>query len=100
MARRKKIAFITGITGQDGAYLARHLVEHDYEVHGLVKRSSVDNTSRLYYFYPPIINEITLHTGDLNEWETTLRILKKVKLDEMPNYILKNINKYKSWLDI
>tara|TARA_R100000655_G_C2980896_1_gene191807 strand:- start:179 stop:1237 length:1059 start_codon:yes stop_codon:yes gene_type:complete len=83
--KRKKIAFITGITGQDGAYLAQHLLFCNYEVHGLVKRSSVDNTSRLYHFYPPIINEITLHTGDLNEWETTLRILREVKPDEIYN---------------
>jgi|TARA_R110002033_G_scaffold154077_3_gene190531 GDPmannose 4,6-dehydratase len=81
----KKVAFITGVTGQDGAYLAQYLVEHDYEVHGLVRRSSVDNTSRLYHFYPPIITEITLHTGDLNEWETIQRILREVKPDEIYN---------------
>ena len=45
--KRKKIAFITGITGQDGSYLAKHLLLNNYEVHGLIRRSSVDNTYRL-----------------------------------------------------
>lgn len=79
----KKVAFITGITGQDGAYLARFLLLNNYEVHGLVKRSSVDNTYRLEYF--DIMDKITLHTGDLNEWETTLRILREVQPDEIYN---------------
>ena len=56
-----KVALITGITGQDGSYLAELLLEKGYEVHGIVRRSSLINTHRIDHIYP----QLKLHYGDL-----------------------------------
>ena len=58
-----QIALITGITGQDGSYLAEFLLEKGYEVHGIVRRSSLINTHRIDHIY----DQITLHYGDLTD---------------------------------
>ena len=77
----KKKALITGITGQDGSYLAEFLLEKNYEVHGIVRRASITNTSRIDH----IINNITLHDGDLSDSSSLIRIIGEIKPDEVYN---------------
>ena len=60
-----KKALITGITGQDGSYLAEFLLEKGYEVHGIVRRASISNTARIDHLIEK--NAITLHDGDLTD---------------------------------
>ena len=76
-----KKALITGITGQDGSYLAEFLLEKGYEVHGIVRRSSVSNTERIDH----IIDKIILHDGDLSDSSSIIRIIGEVKPDEIYN---------------
>lgn len=70
----RKKAFITGITGQDGSYLAEFLLQKGYEVHGLVRRSSVENTSRIKELIQS--KEITLHEGDMTDACGLLQIIR------------------------
>lgn len=81
-AMRKK-AFITGITGQDGSYLAEFLLQKGYEVHGLVRRSSVENTSRIKELIQS--KEITLHEGDMTDACGLLQIIRAIDPDEIYN---------------
>jgi len=76
-----KKALITGITGQDGSYLAEFLVEKGYEVHGIVRRSSLPNTDRL----KKVIDKVTLHDGDLTDSTSLIRIIRSVEPDEIYN---------------
>ena len=76
-----KIALITGITGQDGSYLAELLLEKGYEVHGIVRRSSLINTYRI----DGIFDLLNLHYGDLNDSTNLVRIIQKVQPDEIYN---------------
>ena len=76
-----KIALITGITGQDGSYLAELLLEKGYEVHGIVRRSSLINTDRIDH----IFKKISLHYGDLTDSSNLARIIKEVNPDEIYN---------------
>ena len=78
-----KIAFITGVTGQDGAYLAELLLDKGYEVHALRRRTSVDNTVRVR----GILNHPNLHThyGDLTDASGLLRLFSKIQPDEVYN---------------
>ena len=76
-----KVALITGITGQDGSYLAELLLEKGYEVHGIVRRSSLINTRRIDHIY----NEIKLHYGDLTDSTNLVRIIQLVQPDEIYN---------------
>ncbi len=78
-----KRAFITGITGQDGSYLAEFLLEKGYDVHGLVRRSSVSNTGRIDHLLAE--NRITLHEGDLTDSSSIIRIVGQVRPDEIYN---------------
>ncbi len=81
-----KKALITGITGQDGSYLAELLLEKGYEVHGIIRRSSSFNTSRIDHLYddPHIRNaDLHLHYGDLSDSSNLNRILEKVRPDEI-----------------
>lgn len=81
-----KKALITGITGQDGSYLAELLLEKGYEVHGIIRRSSSFNTSRIDHLYTdPHIYQSTLflHHGDLSDGHTIPHLLNKVKPDEL-----------------
>ena len=82
-----KIALITGITGQDGAYLARLLLDKGYEVHGVKRRSSSFNTGRLTDIYkdPHLGSSFRLHHGDLNDASNLMRIVTEVKPDEIYN---------------
>ena len=79
--KQAKVALITGITGQDGSYLAELLLETGYEVHGIVRRSSLINTHRI----DPIYNDIKLHYGDMTDAGSIIQIIQKVKPDEIYN---------------
>ena len=70
-----KVALITGITGQDGSYLAELLLEKGYEVHGIVRRASLINTHRIDH----IFDRITLHYGDLTDALGLVNVIKKVQ---------------------
>ena len=76
-----KKALITGITGQDGSYLAELLLEKGYEVHGIIRRSSVSTTSRINH----IIDKLKLHDGDLSDSSSIIRIVGEVIPDEIYN---------------
>lgn len=76
-----KKALITGITGQDGSYLAEFLLEKGYEVHGITRRSSISNTARIDH----IMDRITLHDGDLSDSSSLIRIILLVQPDEIYN---------------
>jgi GDPmannose 4,6-dehydratase len=83
-----KVALITGITGQDGSYLAEFLLEKGYEVHGIKRRASSFNTQRVDHIYqdPHIENsKFKLHYGDLTDSSNLTRILKEVQPDEVYN---------------
>lgn len=84
----KKVALITGITGQDGAYLAELLLSKGYEVHGIKRRSSLFNTERIDHLYedPHEKNlHLVLHYGDLTDSTNLIRIIQEVKPDEIYN---------------
>jgi GDPmannose 4,6-dehydratase len=76
-----KVALITGITGQDGSYLAELLLEKGYEVHGIVRRASLINTHRIDHIYP----QLKLHYGDLTDATNIISIIKQVEPDEIYN---------------
>ncbi len=78
-----KKALITGITGQDGSYLAELLLEKGYEVHGIVRRVSVSNTSRIDHLLAE--NALRLHEGDLSDSSSIIRVVCEVKPDEIYN---------------
>ena len=78
-----KKALITGITGQDGSFLAELLLEKGYEVHGIIRRASVSNTSRIQHLLNQ--NLITLHEGDLTDASSLTRIIGEVEPDELYN---------------
>ena len=83
-----KKALITGITGQDGAYLAEFLLEKGYEVHGIKRRSSLFNTARIDHLYqdPHDKNpKLILHHGDLTDSTSLIRIIQEVQPDEIYN---------------
>jgi GDPmannose 4,6-dehydratase len=83
-----KKALITGITGQDGSYLAELLLEKDYEVHGLIRRSSSFNTGRIdHLFQDPHMKgkKLILHYGDLSDSSNLSRLLESIKPDEIYN---------------
>jgi len=76
-----KVALITGITGQDGSYLAELLLEKGYEVHGIVRRCSLINTHRIDHIYP----QLKLHYGDLTDATNLISVIKMVEPDEIYN---------------
>ena len=78
-----KKALITGITGQDGSYLAEFLLEKGYEVHGITRRASISNTARIDHLIAK--NAITLHDGDLSDSSSLVRIISLVQPDEIYN---------------
>ena len=83
-----KVALITGITGQDGAYLAEFLLQKGYEVHGIKRRSSLINTQRIDHLYqdPHDTNvKMVLHYGDLTDSTNIIRIIQQVQPDEIYN---------------
>ena len=87
MSKTKK-ALITGITGQDGSYLAELLLEKGYEVHGIIRRSSSFNTGRIEHLYQDFhVNDVRvfLHYGDLADGSALSRLLEKIQPDEIYN---------------
>ncbi len=92
MTEKRKIALITGITGQDGSYLAEFLLGKGYEVHGIIRRSSSFNTERIEHLYleewvrdMKSERSINLHYGDLTDSSSLIRIIRLVKPDEIYN---------------
>lgn len=84
----KKIALITGITGQDGSYLAELLLEKGYEVHGIIRRASTFNTKRIDHLYQDPHEEdvrLFLHYGDITDSSNINRLVEKIKPDEIYN---------------
>lgn len=84
----KKIALITGITGQDGSYLAEFLLSKDYQVHGLKRRASMFNTARVDHLYDdPHVknNNFILHYGDLTDSANLIKIIQQIQPDEIYN---------------
>ena len=78
-----KIALITGISGQDGSYLAEFLLEKNYQVHGIIRRASSFNSERIDHIHD---NEnLTLHYGDLTDTSNLIRIIKEIEPDEVYN---------------
>src|SRR5215216_7068432 len=83
-----KKALITGVTGQDGAYLAEFLLKKGYEVHGVKRRSSLLNTDRIDHLYtdPHEANvKLKLHYGDLTDSTNLIRLIQEVQPDEIYN---------------
>ena len=78
-----KKALITGITGQDGSYLAELLLQKGYEVHGITRRASISNTARIDHLIAK--NAVTLHDGDLSDSSSLIRIIGLVQPDEIYN---------------
>jgi len=88
MKKNKKVALITGITGQDGSYLAEFLLEKGYIVHGIKRRASSFNTERIDHLYQdPHANhrDLILHYGDLSDTSNLVRIIQECKPDEIYN---------------
>lgn len=81
MAKDRKVALITGITGQDGSYLAELLLEKDYEVHGIMRRNSTFTTKRIEH----IFKDVSLHYGDLADSSSLQHIVSEVQPDEVYN---------------
>jgi GDPmannose 4,6-dehydratase len=84
----KKVALITGVTGQDGAYLSEFLLKKGYEVHGIKRRASLFNTDRIDHLYqdPHVDNQkFVLHYGDMTDSTNLTRILQEVQPDEIYN---------------
>ena len=88
----KKVALITGITGQDGSYLAEFLLNKDYEVHGVIRRSSSFNTGRIEHLYIDELIEdmhrerkLKLHYGDMTDSTNLIALIKKIQPDEIYN---------------
>ena len=85
---KKKIALITGITGQDGSILAKFLLKKNYEVHGIKRRSSSFNTQRIDDIYNDLHEpnpQLFLHYGDLTDFSSIINVIKKVKPIEIYN---------------
>ncbi len=88
----KKVALVTGVTGQDGAYLAEFLLEKGYEVHGMKRRTSLFNTDRIDHLYQDPHEKgvsFRLHHGDMTDSNNLVRIIQDIQPDETP----------RKWLD-
>ena len=88
MSVSKKVALITGITGQDGSYLAELLLEKDYEVHGIKRRASNFNTQRIDHLYQDPHNSnsnFILHYGDLTDSTNIIKLVQQIRPDEIYN---------------
>ncbi|MGL5963562.1 MAG: GDP-mannose 4,6-dehydratase, partial [Fusobacteriaceae bacterium] len=88
----KKVALITGITGQDGSYLAEFLLEKGYEVHGIIRRASSFNTQRIEHLYIDELIEdmkkdrkVRLHYGDMTDSMSLTRLIREIKPTEIYN---------------
>ena len=79
----KKIALITGITGQDGSYLAELLLQKGYEIHGIVRRVALEDETHRLWRIRNILDDITLHAGSLESYARIFNIVRKIKPDEI-----------------
>ena len=96
----KKTALITGITGQDGSYLAEILLQKGYDVHGIIRRSSSFNTQRIDHLYndESLKGRFFLHYGDLTDSSNLNRILEKTSILRMrsgSNWILLSLQRFR-----
>ena len=89
---KNKVALITGVNGQDGSYLAELLIEKGYEVHGILRRSSIFNTQRIEHLYMDVLVEdmhkkrkLNLHYGDMTDATSLISIIQKIQPDEIYN---------------
>lgn len=85
---KTKKALITGITGQDGSYLAELLLEKDYEVHGIIRRSSSFNTKRIDHLYKDRHEKgikLFLHYGDMTDSTNIIKLVQNIEPDEIYN---------------
>ena len=90
-----KTALITGITGQDGAYLAEFLLDKGYSVHGIKRRSSSLNTDRIDHLYVDLHENnvrLKLHYGDLTDATNLIRIIQEVQPDEIYNLAAQSLS--------
>ena len=92
MAEKQKVALITGITGQDGSFLAEFLLDKGYDVHGIIRRSSSFNTGRIEHLYfDEWVRDmkrrrlINLHYGDMTDSSSLIRIIQELQPDEIYN---------------
>ena len=92
MAEKQKVALITGITGQDGSFLAEFLLDKGYDVHGIIRRSSSFNTGRIEHLYfDESVRDmkrrrlINLHYGDMTDSSSLIRIIQELQPDEIYN---------------
>ncbi|MHA1344389.1 MAG: GDP-mannose 4,6-dehydratase, partial [Promethearchaeota archaeon] len=86
MSSNQKTAFITGITGQVGSYMAEFLLEKKYKVYGLIKRNSVGNRQRIKHLYSDGFNDNNLFYGDILDMNSIISALDKVRPDEIYHY--------------
>src|SRR5271155_5027478 len=87
-SEQPKVALITGVTGQDGAYLSEFLLDKGYSVHGIKRRSSSFNTGRVEHLYQDPHEEnqrFTLHYGDMTDATNLIRIIQQTRPDEIYN---------------
>src|SRR5258706_14217410 len=90
MLQKMKIALITGVTGQDGAYLAELLIKKGYQVHGIKCRTSLINTQRVDHLYQDPHDKnlrMILHYGDLTDSTNIIRLIREVQPDEIYNLV-------------
>ena len=85
-----KKALITGVTGQDGAYLSQLLLDKGYEVHGIKRRSSLFNTDRIDKLFDEYtdLNRFKLHFGDMTDSSNIIRLIQEISPDEIYNCLL------------
>ena len=79
----RKIALITGITGQDGSYLAELLLKKNYKVHGIVRRVALENKAHRYWRIKDIMNKVTLHAASLESYASIIKIVQRIKPNEI-----------------
>ena len=80
---KKKIALITGITGQDGSYLAEFLLKKNYEVHGVVRRVALEDKTHRFWRIQDILNEIKLHSASLESYASIIKIIQRIQPNEI-----------------
>jgi len=88
LSRERRVALVSGITGQDGSYLAEHLLDKGYEVHGVIRRASTFNTARIDHLYQDPHEDgvrLHLHHGDLSDGSALARLIRTVQPDEIYN---------------
>ena len=83
MKKNRKIALITGITGQDGSYLAELLIKKKYEVHGIIRRVALENEKHRLWRINHLLNKIKLHPASLESYASIVKIIQKIKPHEI-----------------